>query len=222
MPDSICRFLSAQILVCTASWHWVTECPFTTMTQSSLDIHTCHFNPFPHTSSQVRLFFLKASSSLYRSLPLGGSLVIIPLSDVSAFLCHLLSKRKNPWNKHFPLIPPQWKIFLPSSLYTVSLNTGGKVQLFKKQKQKISFKGMFWVNLCLHWDRLCVCVADVCVYEAKVQSLCCSIADWNQDFRVNGQGDCCLLDLSAFVTRSAHRSYCCHCPQQGNTAAEYV
>lgn len=58
--------------------------------------------------------------------------------------------------------------------------------------------------------------------EAKVQSLCCSIADWNQDFRVNGQGDCCLLDVSAFVTRSAHRSHHCHCPQQGNTSAEYI
>ena len=83
---------------------------------------------------------------------------------------------------------------------------------------------MFWVNLCLHWDRLCMCCKPMCVptrSAAKVQSLCCSIADWNQDFRVNGQGDCCLLNVSAFVTRSAHRSRH-RCPQQGNTAAEYI
>lgn len=40
-------------------------------------------------------------------------------------------------------------------------------------------------------------------------------ADWNGDFRVNGQGDCCLLHVSAVVTRSANRSRRrCRCPRQ--------
>lgn len=78
---------------------------------------------------------------------------------------------------------------------------------------------MFGVNLYIETDCVCVLQTYVCVVSAaKVQSLCCSIADWNQDFRVNGQGDCCLLNVSAFVTRSAHRSHCRRRrrPQQGS------
>lgn len=101
----------------------------------------------------------------------------------------------------------------------------------KNRSRKYPFRACFWVNLRLQRCRLCArarvfrCVCACCVVSAaKVHSLCCSVADWNQDFRVNGQGDGCLLDVSAFVTRSAHRSrHRRHRrPLQGNTAAEYI
>lgn len=90
------------------------------------------------------------------------------------------------------ILKKMWKYF---SLQSLLITCG--VQLFWKHKQKISFHGVLWVNSCICWNRFGVCVSvRVCMFVCGGFAA----AEQNQDYRVNGQYDCCLLYVSGSVT----------------------